>query len=125
MQVTTSDDTARYSGGAGATMSIWPYGKTSDDFNKSAILTTAGSSEKWLLRGRETAHVETRGGRIFISEVSGGHRWEVTRNGRKVETQKAITSVGDFPYICSAARWTLYGGKTTSTDTWARVSDQP
>jgi tRNA A-37 threonylcarbamoyl transferase component Bud32 len=125
MQITTSDDKSRYSGAAGATMSIWPDGRTADDFTKSAVLTAAGLSDKWRLRGKETTRVETRGGRIFISEVSGGHRWEVVRNGRTVSTQKSLTSVGDFPYICTEARWTLYGGRTNSTDTWARVSHQP
>ncbi|NMO55143.1 serine/threonine protein kinase [Actinoplanes sp. TBRC 11911] len=125
MQIKTSDDKSRYSGAAGATLSIRPDGRTSDDFTKSALLSAAGLSDKWRLRGKETTRVETRGGRIFVSEVSGGHRWEVVRNGRTVSTQKALTSVGDFPYICTEARWTQYGGSTDSTDTWARVSHQP
>jgi serine/threonine protein kinase len=124
MQIMNNQGTRRYSGGAGATMSIRPDGKISDDFGKAATLSD-GTSEKWTIRGKETAHWETKNGRVFASEITGGHTWRVTRSGRLVSTSKALSTVGDLPYICTETRLTLYGTAKTSTDSWARVSHQP
>ncbi|WP_158647565.1 serine/threonine-protein kinase [Actinoplanes sp. ATCC 53533] len=118
---------ARFTGSGGVLTRIWPNGKAIDDYSKSLPLkaTIKGARYAEVLRGVETSHVETRKGRLYSSEFSGGRTFKVTRNGKKVDGGEMISPAEDLAYICSETRMTIYGNKNASTQSFQRISHQP
>jgi len=118
---------ARFTGSGGVVVRIWPNGKEIDDYRKSVPLkaTIKGARYAEVLRGVETLHVETRKGRVYSSEFSGGRTYKVTRNGKKVQGGEMISPAEDLEYICTETRMTIYGNKKTSTQSFQRISHQP
>ena len=118
---------ARFTSSGGVLMRIWPNGKEIDDYSKSLPLkaTIKGARYAELLRGVETLHVETRKGRVYSSEFSGGRTFKVTRNGKKVQGGEMISPSEDLEYICTETRMTIYGNKKSSTQSFQRLSHQP
>ena len=111
----------------GQIMRIWPDGRTVDDYNRSAPLTATVNGARWafLYRGVETSHTQTRGGRIYISEIISHTTLKVTRNGKVRPTDKGVASSYDLPYLCSETRLTTYGNVNVSTDSFQRLSHTP
>jgi serine/threonine protein kinase len=117
-----------FSGPVGVTVRIWPDGKKVDDYNATTPLAATIKSAKYALwfRGVQTMHVQTRSGRIFVSEYSGAGKYRIARNGKTVRSGSANQDVPpDLPYICTETRLTVYGNKDFSTDTYTRVSRTP
>ena len=111
----------------GQIMRIWPDGRTVDDYNRSAPLTATVNGARWafLYRGVETSHTQTRGGRIYISEIISHTTLKVTRNGKVRPTDKGVASSYDLPYLCNETRLTTYGNVNVSTDSFQRISHTP
>jgi hypothetical protein len=126
-QVENSENTMRFSGSAGATMRVWPDGKTVLDFNKSAVMTATRNGDKYtqIQRGTKNSHTETRSGQVFSSEFSGNSTIEMIRNGKRLYKQKSIPVSYGLPYICTETRITVYGGRDASTDIFQRLSHTP
>ena len=133
MQITADDwegvAESTFSGAVGMTVRIWPDGKEVDDYNASTSLTATIKGAKYVLwyRGVQTKHVQTRGGRIFVSEISGAQKYRMVRNGKTVQSGPANQQAPpDLPYICTETRLTVYGSKEDySTDAFTRVSHTP
>jgi hypothetical protein len=100
-QVENSEHTFRLAGGAGATMRVWPDGKTIQDYNKGAAQTATYGGDKYsyTLRGVYTSRTETSGGRAYFSDFSGGLTGKMVRNGRTQYQRKSVPTADDLPYI--------------------------
>jgi hypothetical protein len=118
---------ARFTSTGGVIARIWPDGKGTEDYNKSARLTATIKGAKFVevLRGVKKSHNETRSGKLYSSEFSGGPRYKVTRNGKVQSINVSVSASEDLPYICTDTRLTTYGNEKFSTQSYQRVSHTP
>ena len=117
----------RLSSPGGMTMRIWPNGKEIDDFSKFAARTGTLNGAKYTdtTRGVETLHVETKNGRYYPSDFSGGKTRKFTRNGRTLWNRADPSPSDNLPYICTETSLTIYGNDKVSTDAFTRLSHTP
>jgi hypothetical protein len=118
---------ARFTSTGGVIARIWPDGRGADDYSKSAPLTATIKGARFVevLRGIHKSHNETRGGKLYSSEFSGGPTYKVTRNGKVQSIKVSVTASDELPYICSETRLTTYGGDKVSTQSFQRISHTP
>jgi hypothetical protein len=118
---------ARFTSTGGVIARIWPDGRGADDYNRSAPLTATVKGARFVevLRGIHKSHNETRGGKLYSSEFSGGPTYKVTRNGKVQAIKVSVTASDELPYICSETRLTTYGGDKVSTQSFQRLSHTP
>jgi hypothetical protein len=111
----------------GMIMRIWPNGKEVDDYSKFAPRTATVKGDKYTdtTRGVETLHVETKNGRYYPSDFSGGKTRKFTRNGRVLWNHEEVSPSDNLPYICSETSLTIYGNDKVSTDAYTRLSHTP
>jgi len=111
----------------GMTMRIWPNGKEIDDYSKFAPRTGTLNGAKYTdtTRGVETLHVETKNGRYYPSDFSGGKTRKFTRNGRTLWSRADPSPSDNLPYICTETSLTIYGNDKVSTDAFTRLSHTP
>ena len=117
----------RYTSPGGMVMRIWPNGKETDDYSKFVARTVTVKGVKYtdLTRGVETLHVETRNGRYYPSDFSGGKTRTLTRNGRVTRRYSDSSPADNLPYICTETSVTIYGNDKVSTGAFTRLSHTP
>ena len=111
----------------GMIMQVWPNGKEVDDYSKFAprTATVRGARYTDTTRGVETLHVETKNGRYYPSDFSGGKTRKFTRNGRVLWNRADPSPSDNQPYICTETSLTIYGNDNVSTDAFTRLSHTP
>jgi eukaryotic-like serine/threonine-protein kinase len=118
---------ARFTSSGGAISRIWPDGRGTDDYNRSAPLTATIKGARYVevLRGVKKSHNETRSGKLYASEFSGGPTFKVTRNGKVQSINVSVSASENLPYICTETRLTTYGDAKSSTQSYQRTSHTP
>ena len=82
--------------------------------------TYQGNSWKTVFKGSATMHTMTRGGLLYISNVSANGSWVLSENGSTNNTGALSMNQAPGPYSCSATTLVEYTPDGSDTETFSR-----
>jgi len=116
------DDNAVTFTSKGPNTTFQPDGTSTVDYGSGTTYsaTYQGNAWKTVFKGSATMHTMTRGGLLYISNVSANGSWALTENGSTQNSGQLSINQTPGPYSCSATTLVEYTPDGSDTETFSR-----